>query len=264
MDIKENSLIYKLKNKLGPVLLVAVMAFMIWEAFGPTLPGLIPLMRQGDEAQITAYLAEQSGWKGVLCVFLMAEIQVFSIVLPGMAIQVAAGLIYGWWKAFLICYVGFVTANGIIFYMATRGDRAKRRKKMENISMSGKTVWLLEKLNSQNPRFMVTIACMIPAIPNGIIPYIAASTSLRTRDFARSVALGSWIQILCACLAGSFLIRGQYLFTIISLAAQCALIGLVVWKKDLILNLMDRTEKRRKERLSARAGRSLPGSEDKS
>lgn len=259
MEIKENSLLYKLKNKMGPVLVVLVMAFMLWEAFGPTLPGLIPLMRQGDEAQITAYLAEQSGWKGVLCVFMMAEIQVFSIVLPGMAIQVAAGLIYGWWKAFLICYVGFVSANAVIFYMATRGDRRGRRKRMEKMSVSGKTVWLLDKLNSQNPRFMVTIACMIPAIPNGIIPYIAANTSLRTRDFARSVAQGSWIQILCSCLAGSFLIRGQYLFTIISLVVQCALIGLVVWKKDLVLGLMDKAEERRKKRLEEKKRGSLPG-----
>jgi hypothetical protein len=40
---------------------------------------------------------------------------------------------------------------------------------------------------------------------------------------------------------------------------QCGLIGLVVWKKDLVLGLMDKAEERRKKRLEEKKRGSLPG-----
>ena len=88
--------------------------------------------------------------------------------MPGMAIQVAAGLIYGWLEGFLMCYFGFVLSNLCVFLFARRmgSDRIK------DVSMSPTSQWLMEKLNGTKPQFMVVIACMVPAIPNGIIPYL--------------------------------------------------------------------------------------------
>ena len=96
MDIRENSFWYKLKEKLVPILMVIVIAILIWIAFGNKIPGLIPLLKEGDGEKIADYLAQETGIKGVIAVILLQMIQVVSIVLPGMAIQVAAGLIYGW------------------------------------------------------------------------------------------------------------------------------------------------------------------------
>ena len=128
MNIRENSFWYKLKEKLVPILAVIVVAVLIWIAFGNKIPGLIPLLKEGDGQKIADYLSQETGIKGIIAVILLQMIQVASIVMPGMAIQVASGLIYGWLEGFLMCYFGFVLSNFLIFLFRDKaavygGDR---------------------------------------------------------------------------------------------------------------------------------------------
>ena len=58
MDIRENSFLYKLKEKLIPILAVIVVAILVWIAFGNKIPGLIPLLKEGDGQKIADYLAQ--------------------------------------------------------------------------------------------------------------------------------------------------------------------------------------------------------------
>lgn len=238
MDIKENSLWYKLRRKLVPISLTAAVLILVWRTFGNMLPGLIPLIREGNEREVAAYISRESGWKGVVLVLLLSGIQVASVVLPGMAIQVAAGLIYPWWQAFVLCYFGFVAANVIIFVFARSVGSRGGTNRLSKVSMGKAGVWVLEKLKKTKPQFMVGVACLIPAIPNGIVPYLAATSTITTVQFGLAVASGCWIQILANCIAGSFLIRGQFLFTILAMVFQIAVIGLVVWKREWFLSRM--------------------------
>ena len=230
MNIKENSFWYKLRKKLVPVLLVILVAVLIWIAFGNKIPGLIPLLREGDSQKIADYLAQETGIRGIIAVMLLQGIQVVSIVMPGMAIQVAAGLMYGWLEGFIVCYAGFVISNVLVFAFARRMGSDRLR----TVSMGRRTQWFIEKFQAAPPMFMVGIANLIPAIPNGVIPYIAAKTKITTRDFALAVASTSWLQILTSCMAGQFIIRGDWLFTFLAIAFQCLIIGIAIWKKDWI------------------------------
>ena len=191
MDIRENSFWYKLRKKLVPILVIIVVAILIWFAFGNKIPGLIPLLKEGDSQKIADYLAQETGIRGVIAVILLQAIQVASIVMPGMAIQVAA-----------LCVFVFARRMG--------SDRIR------DVSMSPTSQWLMEKLNGTKPQFMVVIACMVPAIPNGIIPYLAARTEITAKEYVSAVAMGSWLQILLACMAGQFIINGQWLYTVLT------------------------------------------------
>ena len=234
MEIRENTLRYKIKKKLPPLLIAALVIYLVWHAFGSMLPGLLPLLREGNEQKIAEYLAEQQGAKGIISVMLLSGIQVVSVVLPGMAIQIAAGLIYGWWKAFLLCYTGFVIANALVFAFARRmgGNR------MDRISIDGRGRKFLEKLRSTPPMFMVSVINMVPLIPNGIIPYIAAQTGMTLKDYVQAVMAGSFLQILMGCMAGSFIMHGDWGYMIISLVIQILVIAVVLWKKDRIIAWM--------------------------
>ena len=205
MDIRENSFLYKLKEKLIPILAVIVVAILIWIAFGNKIPGLIPLLEEGDGQKIADYLAQETGIKGVIAVILLQAIQVASIVMPGMAIQVAAGLIYGWLEGFLMCYFGFVVSNLLVFMFARRMGSGR----IKDVSMGRMSQWLMERLDGSKPQFMVVIASMVPAVPNGVIPYIAAKTQITAREYVTAVAMGSWLQILTSCMAGQFIIEGK-------------------------------------------------------
>ncbi len=248
MVIKENSFLYKLKEKLVPFLTLVLIAALIWVAFGSKIPGLIPLLREGDGEKIAAYLAQETGIKGMIAVMILQGVQVASVVLPGMAIQVAAGLLYGWPIGTVLCYIGFVVANWLVFAFARRVGSDKLR----TVSMGKWSQWFMEKLQSTPPMFMVAIANMVPAIPNGIIPYIAAKTKITTKEYVLSVASVCWIQIMTSCMAGQFIIRGQWLFTAIAIAVQCLVIVLALWQKDWIISTFD---KRYQTRAIKRANR---------
>ena len=235
MDIRENSFWYKLKEKLVPILMVIVIAILIWIAFGNKIPGLMPLLKEGDGEKIADYLAQETGIKGVIAVILLQMIQVVSIVLPGMAIQVAAGLIYGWLQGFLMCYFGFVLSNLLIFVFARKMGSGRLRE----VSMGRTSQWLMEKLNGTKPQFMVVIANMVPAIPNGVIPFIAAKTDITAKEYVTAVAMGSWLQILTSCMAGQFIIQGKWMFTGIAIAFQCLVIVIILLKRDWFISRID-------------------------
>ena len=234
MDIRENSFWYKLKEKLVPVLVVIAVAILIWFAFGDKIPGLIPLLKEGDSQKIADYLAQETGIKGVIAVILLQAVQIASIVMPGMAIQIAAGLIYGWLEGFLMCYIGFVVSNLCVFLFA----RKMGSDRIRDVSMGRTSQWLLEKLNGTKPQFMVVVANMVPAVPNGIIPYIAAKTEISTLDYVKAVAMGSWLQILLSCLAGQFIIKGQWLYTLLTVVFQFAVVLIILWKREWFLSRM--------------------------
>ena len=235
MDIRENSFWYKLKEKLVPILMVIVIAILIWIAFGNKIPGLIPLLKEGDGEKIADYLAQETGIKGVIAVILLQMIQVVSIVLPGMAIQVAAGLIYGWLQGIFMCYFGFVLSNLLIFVFARKMGSGRLRE----VSMGRTSQWLMEKLNGTKPQFMVVIANMVPAIPNGVIPFIAAKTDITAKEYVTAVAMGSWLQILTSCMAGQFIIQGKWMFTGIAIAFQCLVIVIILLKRDWFISRID-------------------------
>ena len=105
--------------------------------------------------------------------------------------------------------------------------------------MSPTSQWLMEKLNGTKQQFMVVIACMVPAIPNGIIPYLAARTEITAKEYVSAVAMGSWLQILLACMAGQFIINGQWLYTVLTVVFQCLVIVIILWKKDWFLERLN-------------------------
>jgi hypothetical protein len=54
-----------------------------------------------------------------------------------------------------------------------------------------------------------------------------------------AVAMGSWLQILLACMAGQFIINGQWLYTVMTVLFQCLIIVIILWKKDWFLDRLN-------------------------
>ena len=234
------------------VLVVFVsLCLILWMA-GDTAEGLAAHLLTRDEQVIAAYLKEEGVWRGLLSVVLVEMVQVISIVVPGIAVQIAAGIIYTWWKAFIACYVGFVCGHALVFFIVRR-IRAKNgrfvdkyipsaqpeEEESENelLSFTGRHAELMHKMRTSNPSIVVMISCLTPGLPNGFIPHVAARTGITGRGFVLAVAASSWLQILCNCLAGHFLLRGDYTFMVLSIVVQLMITGLIAWKREYIETL---------------------------
>lgn len=223
------------------VLVLILIVFLIIHFFGDSFATLWHLLKNGDQDELQAYLNSQNEASGLLSVFLLNVLQVISIFFPGMIIHVVAGVIYGWWKAFIACYLGFVFGNVLVFYFARRFSSVIS----SIMNLEKKQSWITEKINSTKPGFVFALACMIPGIPNGFIPYFASRTDIRTYQYAESVAVSSWIQILSNCVIGHFLIRGEYFYMVMSILIQIAIILIAIWKRDWFLGKgkIDKSEK---------------------
>lgn len=232
-EMKKNSeKAKKIGLLLAAVAILILIVFLIVHFFGDSFATLWQLLKDGNQEEMQEYLNSQDEFSGLISVFILTVLQVISIFFPGMIIQVAAGVIYGWWKAFIACYLGFVTGNVLVFYFARRFSSVI--SSIMNLEKK-KQSWITEKINSTKPGFVFALACMIPGIPNGFIPYFASRTDIRMYQYAESVAVSSWIQILSNCIIGHFLIRGEYFYMIMSIVLQIAIILLAIWKRDWFL-----------------------------
>ncbi len=220
------------KNRLATIILrvaiVLVFIGAVMLAFHIFMPGLEPLLKKGNEEEIVAYLEETGGIAGAVSVFVLQIMQVVSVVIPGLAVQIAAGIIYGWWKGFLLCYTGFIAGNTGIFLFARK---AHGQVELPADGGSGKLRWVISKMKGKDPRFAISVGYLVPGVPNGMLPYIAARSSVSTWGFISAVAMSSWIQIVFNCLAGGFIIQGKYGFFALTIVLQVGLILFILWKR---------------------------------
>ncbi|MCI1304982.1 MAG: VTT domain-containing protein [Lachnospiraceae bacterium] len=232
------------------IALLALAVFLLWLFFGDTLTDLIKLVFSGKEDAVEGYLKQNGAWKGLLSTFILSALQVISIFFPGFAIQIAAGVIFGWGRAFLACYFGYVFGNILVFFVARKlGDQITdlipTSKRNRESSMK-----LIEKMKSTRPTLVVAVANLLPIIPNGIIPYIAARSSIRNIRFTEAIMATCWIQIFFNCLAGGFLKHGQIGFMIGALAIQILLLVVVSKEGNRIMDWALRIENKLKSKNS--------------
>ena len=165
-------------------LLFALLGALIYFAIQSVLPGFLEVLEQGDEQEIEGYMRSFAGLRGLAMAFLLQFIQVVSIICPGGPIQIAAGVVFGFWRGYAVCEAGYLAANAAVFAAARRLGPGMER--LFPVGEGGKS--RLNFIgNSKNPAFMVFLGCVTPVLPNGIVPYVAARTKIRPGRFALAV-----------------------------------------------------------------------------
>ena len=214
------------------ILCAALLIGLVYLAFGQAAPELLPLLRSGDEEKIAAYLGSQNSITGILSTALLAFLQPVSIILPGAPIQIAAGVVYGTLKGFLICHISYVLSNLVVFYLA----RVLGQKMDRYVSRFSEKVNFLQ--DTQYPAYMTAMACLIPVVPNGIIPYAAARTRMRFHEFLIAVVLGSFFPILVMCAIGKRILQGEYFYAAALLGFCLVVVIILTLLRKPIVKLM--------------------------
>lgn len=224
--------------------ILLVSAGLIYFAFVATMPDLIPLLRNGNEAQIEQYLRESNKWLGLLCVALLQFVQVLSVILPGAPIQIAAGIVYGTWRAFFVCHLSAVGTNLLVFN-ASRKLGSKMNLLLPVDTKSSKLDFIRK---SENPAYMTVVACLVPILPNGFIPYAAAKTKITSLQFGLAMYFGSLAPVLVLCAAGSKIMKGGYIASAILLGALFLAVILLSKYKHEVLRIVTRLIQKSKDK----------------
>ncbi len=223
------------------IALVGAAVGLVYFAFVKAMPDLIPLLTHGSEAEVEAYLKQNNSLTGMLCAALLQALQVFSVVLPGPPIQIAAGIVYGTWRAFLVCHLSSVAANLLVFGLARRFEYRMNQL----IPVGERTSKLDFLIKSDHPAYMTVIAYLIPVLPNGIIPYAAAKTRIRFWPFFLCCYFGSFLSVFVLCAAGSKVTEGGYVFAAVLVAVLVLVVFLLMKNYEKILRLVSRLSAKR-------------------
>jgi len=215
------------------VAVVAVALGLVYIAMAETVPELIPMIEQGNVDDIQEYLKESSTFKGILCTILLQMVQVWSLFIAGMPIQVAAGCVYGFLPAFAICHISSVLAQLIAIAVWRRmGKRLEKWMPVDATKNSSFNNFLNSKAP---PAYIVILACMIPIMPNGLIALLASNMKITVKQYTISVWAGSLINVLLCCAVGNRIIQGDWIIACIFVAILVALFLFMWFFRDKIL-----------------------------
>lgn len=178
-------------------LFVLVALLLVYLVVKQTMPDIIPLLRSGDEQALEAYLSRDMSFTGILYMALLQMVQVWSIVISGVIVNVAAGVVYGVWRAFAICLISSSLAHGISFTLYQR--LGKYLDKFLPDTGSDK-LDLVAK--SEHPAYMVVTLCFLPLIPNGFISIGSQPFPAEAMGVYACHVFWQRIQHVCLLLAG--------------------------------------------------------------
>lgn len=209
---------------------------LIYFAFIKTSPELLNIIREGDTEEIERYLRSNSNIGGMLCTALLQVVTIVSLFIPSTPIQIAAGVVYGTFTGFAICHLASVATHTVIFTLAHRLEG-----RMEALVPMGENSSKLDFiLQSESPLYMTVIAFMVPILPNGIIPYIAAKTNMSVKRFALAAYVGSFIPFFIMCAVGNKIVEGSFVTAAVLLGGLFLAVILFFKFRDVVLVFLKR------------------------
>jgi uncharacterized membrane protein YdjX (TVP38/TMEM64 family) len=147
---------------------------------------------------VTAYL-EPLGWWGPLLYLLIVFIQVLTATIPGHALMIAAGYLYGFPMGLALNLIGGVGASQLAFVIARRaGQPFVNRVTPERILKRWQPV-------AERQGFFFFLTCFwLPVVPHNATNYIAGLSSISFWRFLGANFLGRLPGMILVTLIGAY------------------------------------------------------------
>lgn len=172
----------------------------------------------------------------ILIYLALQILQIVICVIPGQALQLAAGYLFGFGMGFLWSFLGAAIGTVITFYLA----KLLGRDAMDMIFGQRKIMEVLNNINCKRGIIAVFVIYLIPGIPKDICTYAAGLSRIKIKPFLIVSMVGRTPGMMGSLLIGYQLLEGQYVGAMIVGALAVILFVLGVIFKDRILSLFNR------------------------
>ncbi len=182
-------------KKIFTVILVVAAFITVW-AFRLPIANLLSWF--GNREAVVSSIQELGVWGPFVLVILLV-LQVFLAFIPGQALMVACGYVYGFGTGFLISWFGLFAGGQAAFFLARRFGRpfAERWIAPEVLSKWDKTS------RGQGMGFYI-LSLVLPVFPNDAMCYVAGLGKIQFRRFTLANSLGRGLACLVTSAAGAF------------------------------------------------------------
>jgi len=166
----------------------------------------------------------------------MQIIQIIICIIPGQALQFAAGYAFGFWLGYLYSIIGCTIGTFITFYLA----RILGKGALSLIFGEEKFSKFIDKLNSKRAFILVFIIYLIPGLPKDLFTYAAGVSDIKIKPFLLLTIVGRTGAMMCSIMIGSMFNNGSYIGVAILGIIMVILCILGVWKHKNLAKQVDR------------------------
>lgn len=198
-----------------------------------TYPELIDRFRSLEEIN---KLLNQHKTESIFLYIGLQIVQIVVSVLPGQALQFAAGYAYRFWLGFLFSIIGVALGTVITFYLA----RFLGKGALHVIFGEEKFSKFLHTLNKKRSFVALFVIFLIPGIPKDLFIYAAGVSEIRILPFLLLSLIARTPAMMGSVMMGSMFYNGSY-FGLIILGAAAALLCLIgLFNRDRLVKWTDR------------------------
>jgi uncharacterized membrane protein YdjX (TVP38/TMEM64 family) len=147
-------------------------------------------------------------------VFIYIGLQMTQIIIsmiPGQALQFAAGLLYGFWAGFLLSIIGAIAGTVVTYYLA----QFLGRDALHVLFGKGHIEDYLNKINSKKGYILVFLIYLIPGVPKDLCSYAAGLSNMKLKAFLIISTVGRSPGMMGSLLIGKEIGEGNYATVII-------------------------------------------------
>ena len=169
------------------------------------------------------------GIKGYVTVTVLAMLQVVFAFLPAEPVQVLAGLAFGFPIGLLCCLVGVILGNTIIFCLFKTYGNSIKEYFVRKISVD------MDKVASSNRvTLIILILYFLPAIPYGMICFMAASLGMKYRRYIATTVTGAFPSICIGIAFGYMAGATSWIVSVVVFSVILVLLCILMIKRNAI------------------------------
>ena len=143
------------------------------------------LTEEHTDDEIRDILSE-TGIRGYITIVILAFLQVILTFLPAEPVQVISGVAFGFLKGLILCTIGVVIGNTIIYFVYRIYGNRLRQYFVKNLHFD-----FDKAAHSRKIVLTIFILYFLPAIPYGMICFFAASVGMKYGRYITVTVLGA-------------------------------------------------------------------------
>ena len=220
----------KLKFFVGLIIIPILVLLGLFLLLGDNLEVIRRSLEGNQSADEIRSILSELGIRGKLTISILAMLQVVMMFLPAEPIQVLGGLSFGFSAGLLYCLIGVFAGNTLIFLLYKfYGERLRNFFDKElniDLECAGRSIRLL---------IAVFMLYLLPAIPYGMIAFLAAGAGMKYLRFICITTLGALPSICLGVGFGHIALESSLLVTFIVFLALAAILVIAVINREKLI-----------------------------